>query len=99
MGACLLTIFGPPALEETLVDWLLEEERIHGFSTAESFGRGERQSGMTLLEQVTGRQRRIQFLVQTDAETAACLVQYMRENYAGTGLYYMLTPVIESGRI
>lgn len=99
MGACLLTIFGPPALEETLVDWLLEEERIHGFSTAETFGRGERQSGMTLLEQVTGRQRRVQFLVQTDAETAAYLVQHMRENYAGTGLYYMLTPVIESGRI
>ncbi|HSI95930.1 MAG: DUF3240 family protein [Methylophilaceae bacterium] len=99
MEACLLTIFGPPALEETLVDWLLEEERIHGFSTAETFGRGERQSSMTLLEQVTGRQRRIQFLVQTDVETAAYLVQHMRENYQGTGLYYMLTPVIESGRI
>lgn len=96
---CLLTIFAPPALEETLVDWLLEEERIHGFSTAEIFGHGERESGMTLLEQVAGRQRRVQFLVQTDTATAADMIQHLRAHYAGAGLHYLLTPVIESGRI
>lgn len=96
---CLLTIFAPPALEETLVDWLLEEERIRGFSTSEMFGHGERESGMTLLEQVTGRQRRVQFLVQTDTETAADMVRHLREHYAGAGLHYLLTPMIESGRI
>jgi hypothetical protein len=96
---CLLTIFAPPALEEALVDWLLEEERIHGFSTAEIFGHGERESGMTLLEQVAGRQRRVQFLVQTDAATAADMIRHLREHYAGAGLHYLLTPVIEGGRI
>lgn len=96
---CLLTIFAPPALEETLVDWLLEEERIHGFSTSEMFGHGERQSSMTLLEQVTGRQRRVQFLVQTDTSTAADMIRHLREHYAGSGLHYFLTPVIENGRI
>lgn len=99
MECCLLTIFAPPALEEMLVDWLLEEERINGFSTAVIFGHGERQAGMTLLEQVTGRQRRVQFLIKTTPEVATCLVQHMRDRYAGTGLYYILTPVIESGRI
>lgn len=99
MESCLLTIFAPPALEETLVDWLLEEDRIHGFSSAEIYGHGERQAGMTLLEQVTGRQRRVQFLVQTDIATATHLLQQMRDKYAGVGLYYILTPVIDSGRI
>lgn len=99
MESCLLTIIAPPALEETLVDWLLENEHIDGFSSSEINGHGERQAGLTLLEQVTGRQRRVQFLVQADPESAADLLQQMRERFAGVGLYYFLTPVIESGRI
>jgi hypothetical protein len=99
MSACLLTIIAPPALEETLVDWLLEEGRVDGFSTVASFGHGARQTGMSLLEQVTGRQRRVQFQVQTSANTATALVAHLREHFSGAGLYYMVTPVLESGRI
>lgn len=99
MVSCVLTIFAPPALEETLVDWLLEESRIDGFSSSEIFGHGARQKSLSLLEQVTGRQRQMQFTIQTDAETATALVQHMREHFAGIGLYYIVTPVTESGRI
>jgi hypothetical protein len=99
MESCVLTLFAPPALEETLVDWLLENERIHGFSSTEAYGHGENQAGMSLLEQVTGRQRRVQFLVQTDRETAEDLIRQMHERFAGAGMYYMLTPAIASGRV
>lgn len=99
MASSLLTIIAPPSLEETLVDWLLEEPRIEGFSSTEIFGHGARQKGMTLLEQVTGRQRRVQFQIQTDAGTVSHLVAQMRERFAGVGVYYFVTPVAESGRI
>ncbi len=99
METCLLVIYAPPALEETLVDWLLENETVSGFSTAEAYGHGQRQSGMTLLEQVTGRQRRVQFTIETGRETAGLLVAGLKERFAGTGLHYQVLPVLEAGRV
>jgi hypothetical protein len=99
MNNCLLTIYVPPTLEETLEDWLLENEAISGFSTMEGFGHGSRPSGMTLLEQVTGRQRRVQFLIETDSQVAAQMLSNLREKFAGVGLHYMLTPLLEAGSV
>lgn len=99
MPGCLLTIIAPPSLEETLVDWLLEESRIDGFSTSEIFGHGARQKGMSLLEQVTGRQRRVQFQVQVDSDTATYLIEQMRSRFSGVGLYYFVMPVQDCGRL
>jgi len=99
MNNCLLTIYVPPTLEETLEDWLLENEAISGFSTMEGFGHGSRPSGMTLLEQVTGHQRRVQFLIETDLQVAAKLLSSLREKFAGVGLHYMLTPLLEAGSL
>ena len=42
MEQILLIIFAPPALEESLVDWLMERERLGGFTTADVFGRSSR---------------------------------------------------------
>jgi hypothetical protein len=99
MNNCLLTIYVPPTLEEALEDWLLENEAISGFSTMEGFGHGSRPSGMTLLEQVTGRQRRVQFLIETDLQVAAQMLSNLREKFAGVGLHYMLTPLLEAGSL
>jgi hypothetical protein len=99
MAGHLLTIIAPPSLEDTLVDWLLEEPRIDGFSTAEIYGHGVRQTELTLLEQVTGRQRRVQFQVQAEPETVEYVIRQMQERFANTGLYYFVTPVTASGRI
>jgi hypothetical protein len=98
MEKCLLLIYALPALEETLVDWLLENDAVSGFSTTEAYGHGQRQSGMSLLEQVTGRQRRIQFTVETTHATALSLLEQMREKFSGTGLHYMLIPLLELGQ-
>jgi hypothetical protein len=99
MAGHLLTIIAPPSLEDALVDWLLEEPRIEGFSTAEVHGHGIRQTELTLLEQVTGRQRRIQFQVQADPDTVEYLIRQMQALFTGTGLYYLVTPVTAYGRI
>ncbi len=99
MERCVLTIYAPPALEETLVDWLLENSAISGFSTTEAYGHGEGQTGMTLLEQVTGRQRRVQFMIQADQATANQLIVQIKQQFSGVGLYYLLVPVLDAGRV
>lgn len=99
MSQCLLTIYAPPAMEESIVDWLLEHDQIQGFSSIEASGHGMRQTGMSLLEQVTGRQRRIMFQVQTDEALLEHLLRDLREKFSGSGLFYLVTPVRESGRL
>lgn len=99
MEICLLVIYAPPALEETLVDWLLENESVSGFSTTEAYGHGQRQTGMSLLEQVTGRQRRVQFMIETGRETAMKLVAVLKQKFNGTGLHFQLVPVLEAGQV
>jgi hypothetical protein len=99
MNKCLLTIYVPPTLEEVIEDWLLENAVISGFSTMTGFGHGSRPSGMTLLEQVAGRQRRVQFLIETEQQVATDLLSKLRIKFAGVGLHYMLTPLLEAGSL
>ncbi len=99
MNQSLLIIFAPPALEETLVDWLLENESISGFSTMQGFGHGGSPASLSIREQVAGRQRRVQFMIKAGQEVLQSLLQELGERFAGTGLHYMLMPLIDAGRI
>lgn len=97
--ACLLTLISAPSMEETLIDWLLTQEEISGFSSTEIYGHGSRSMHLSLLEQVTGRQKRIQFLVHTQNDIARRLIAELEQKYPNTGLHYLVTPVIEAGQI
>lgn len=97
MNPCVLILFASPALEETLVDWLLENDSIRGFSTMHGFGHGSRPSAMSLLEQVAGRQRRIEFKIEMPHQDALRLIEDVRKKFSGAGLHYMLMPVHEAG--
>lgn len=99
MERCMLMLYVPPAIEESIVDWLLERELLEGFSSAEVYGHGARQTGMSLLEQVTGRQRRVLFQIETSAAVMHGLIAALREQFAGTGLHYMVVPVAEAGQM
>ncbi|HQO15947.1 MAG TPA: DUF3240 family protein [Methylotenera sp.] len=94
---CLVMLFATPALEESLVDWLLENESISGFSTTESYGHGQRASSMSLFEQVTGRQRRIQFLIEINEGLVGSLLNALKANFPG--LHFMVIPVLSAGRL
>ena len=99
MEHCLVMLFAAPALEEALVDWLLENDEIAGFSTTEAYGHGQRPAGMTLLEQVTGRQRRVQFIIETEKELAAGFLEALGQKFSGAGLHYMMVPLLGAGRL
>lgn len=99
MHQCLLMIYSPPSVEETIVDWLLEHDSIEGFSSAEAYGHGVRHTGMSLQEQVTGRQRRVQFTIKTETAFANHLIEDMRKQFTGVGLRYFIVPLMGEGRL
>ena len=99
MKECLLVIVTTPAVEETLVDWLLERPELSGFSSGRIDGHGSRQSDLTLAEQVTGRQRKLMFHVHTDCDQVKVLVDALKQSFQGAGLHYWVMPLMEAGSI
>ncbi len=99
MKQCLFTLVTSPSMEEALIDWILEQPEISGFSTLEIYGHGSRDSVLSLLEQVSGRQKRVQFIIHTDTEIANKLTLQLKQEFGGSNLYYHITPVIEAGHI
>lgn len=98
-GGVLFTLIAPPSLEEPLVDWLLEFEPEHGFSSLPVNGHSCRQAGLTLAEQVSGRKRRVRFEMHLPEAEWRPLVERLRQDFAGAGIHYWVSPVIEQGRV
>ncbi|HEY0635038.1 MAG TPA: DUF3240 family protein [Gammaproteobacteria bacterium] len=99
MSECLLVIVATPAIEESLVDWLLERREISGFSSSRIDGHGSRQSELSLAEQVTGRQRKVMFHIHADCEQARTLLDALKQAFSGAGLHYWMMPLLEAGQI
>lgn len=99
MSECLLVIVATPAIEESLVDWLLERKEISGFSSTRVDGHGSRHSDLSLAEQVTGRQRKVMFHVHADCELLRTLLDGLKQEFKGAGLHYWLMPLSEAGQI
>ncbi|MGZ8261553.1 MAG: DUF3240 family protein, partial [Methylotenera sp.] len=63
----LLILIAPPNLEEMLVDLLLQQTSISGFTSSKVSGHGsshgEGKAKLSIVEQVTGRQQRVQFML------------------------------------
>lgn len=99
MNECLLVIVATPAVEETLVDWLLERSVVSGFSSVRIDGHGSRHAELSLAEQVLGRQRKVMFHVHLARESISGLLDELRTEFAGAGLHYWVMPLLEAGRI
>lgn len=95
----LIILYAPYALEEAIVDCLLALETEHGFSSMPVNTHHHQNQGLSLAEQVSGRQKQICFQVQMDAAGAITLLRRLRENFSGSGLIYKLLPIQQSGTI
>lgn len=93
----LVTINAPPALEEPLVDCLLDFEAEDGFSSFFVSGHDHRNRGLSLAEQVAGRKKQIRFQMYVLAEGLEPLLEKLKCNFGGSGVHYWVIPVIESG--
>lgn len=95
----LVTLNVPPTLEEAMVDCLLTFESEHGFSSLEVNAHDHRNEGLSLAEQVTGRQKRIRFQMYIGQQDLQALLDRLKSEFSGAGIHYWVLPVIDRGHI
>ncbi|MGZ8186966.1 MAG: DUF3240 family protein [Methylobacter sp.] len=95
----LITLNIPPSLEEMMVDSLLMLEAEHGFSSFQVNAHHHENKGLSLAEQVTGRQKRIRFQMYVPEQELSVLLELLRQEFSGSGIQYWVLPVIEHGFI
>jgi hypothetical protein len=95
----LVTLNVPTGLEEAIVDCLLTFESEHGFSSFPVYAHDHRNEGLSLAEQVSGRQKRLRFQMYVEEAVLAALLAQLREEFSGAGIRYWVMPVIDNGLI
>lgn len=95
----LVVLTTSPALQEPVVDWLLERLDGGGFTGVPVAGHSSRLEGLSTAEQVSGRQQRYQFQVQMPAQRVGSFLDGLREAFAGTDIHYWIMPVIGGGSL
>jgi Protein of unknown function (DUF3240) len=95
----LVIINAPSSLEEMLVDCLLTLESEHGFTSFPVSVHHHENKGLSLAEQVSGRQKQICFQIHVDESGAGLLLCQLKKEFAGAGIQYWVLPMIESTEI
>lgn len=96
---CCLTIVFPAALEENIIDHLLEHpELASGFTTVEVEGHGQGSVYRSTSEQVRGRARRVKMEVVMEREDAQSIVAHLKESLPSREVAYWIAPIFEFGR-
>ena len=88
-----------PDLEETVVDWLLGREGGTGFTSFTVFGHSTRHDELSPAEQVSGRQRRLQFQVQINRDAVDTFLSDARKTLDNTSVSFSLLPVLSTGHL
>ena len=92
-----LTLTIAPNLEDALSDYLLSLEEVGGFTSYPVRGHGENRQ-LSIAEQVTGRQKRVQFELILNAEQISTVLEGLRDN-VGSDIFYWYQDVGGSGRL
>jgi Protein of unknown function (DUF3240) len=95
----LVILNAPFALEEAVVDCLLTLQSEHGFSSFPVNVHHHENKGLSLAEQVSGRQKQICFQIHVDEEGARVLLKRLQEEFSGAGIQYWVVPMMESTEI
>lgn len=101
----LLILLVTPKLEEVLVDFLLQQTAISGFTTAPANGHGTGHGAghgsvkLSLVEQVTGRQSRAQFMLHATLPVMHALIAALKAEFQHTDMHYILLPVLDAQSI
>jgi Protein of unknown function (DUF3240). len=95
-GKTLLVLNISPQVEDAMVDYLLAQSAVSGFTSYPVRGHGEH-SHLSIAEQVSGRRKRIQFEIIMAALEVDSLLGGLTEN-VGKGIAYWQLPVSNFGR-
>ena len=99
MSELCLTLLCPPEAEERLLDLMLMLPNTTVFTSKSTAAHGLTHENMDQTEQVLGRARATEVEVIFATDDKAALLDALRQQFAGTGLRYWITPVIEAGEI
>lgn len=94
-----LTILCPSAVEEKLLDLLLMTVNLKMFTSTPTAAHGLHTDSFSQSEQVLGRAFATQVQVLLAEEDKQALLENMHAQFAGAGLRYWLTTVVEAGEI
>ena len=94
----LLILIANPKLEEMLVDFLLQQSDLSGFTSmpVSGHGGGHDTTKLSLVEQVSGRQRRVQFMLHAALPVLRELIAALKAEFMHADMHYMLLPVLEA---
>ena len=99
MSDLCLTLLCPPEVEEKLFDLILMSPNATIFTSGSAATHGLRHDSFNQTERVLGRAFATQVqVILADAEKAALLKQ-IQQHFAGAGLRYWVTPVLEAGEV
>ena len=94
-----LTLILPVALEEAVLDTLLEHpEWVSGFTSMEVSGHGQSQMVTTAAEEVRGRARRVRIDTVMQHADAVQLLALLKANWPHPEVAYWMMDVQEFGR-
>lgn len=105
MSLVCLSLLGAPALEEKLLDQLLQSPHDLTFTSQGCASHGGHSDdghihgGLNASEQVLGRARAVLVQVLVPESVARQLIDDLGELFSGSGLRYWLTPVLEEGQL
>ncbi|MGI9287133.1 MAG: DUF3240 family protein [Pseudomonadales bacterium] len=89
----LVVITTAPSLEEPMTDWLLASDHQTGFTSMPVFGHSSRHDHLSTAEQVSGRQRRLQFQIQLTGARAEPFLRELREEFEGCDFHFWIQPL------
>ncbi|MBI3343423.1 MAG: DUF3240 family protein [Gammaproteobacteria bacterium] len=93
-----LTLIVPKALEENILDLLLEHETLAGgFITSEVEGHGRNVTYQSMAEKVRGRAHRVEIQIIMHHADAQTLLRDIKQALPRTNIVYYMTPVTEFG--
>ena len=95
----LIVLIVPPTLKDAFVDWLLTRDEKTGFTSFPVAGHGRQHDGLSIAEQVTGRQQRQQFQVVLSADGIDEFIGEARREFGAIGIRYWVIPLLAGGRI
>ena len=99
MSELCLNILCPLAVEEKLLDLLLMSPYAEVFTSAPTAAHGLAFGYLSQSEQVLGRMLATQVQVVLSEADKETLLKIIQQQFAGVGLRYWITPVIEYGRL
>lgn len=99
MSEYCLTLLCPPGLEEKLLDLLLMSPEAAVFTSAPAAAHGLAFGRLSPAEQVLGRALATQIQVLLAGNAKDAVLAAIRQEFAGVGVRYWVTPIIDMGEL